>query len=105
QSDQAMHHYLSEPTVMQPRGIDEEGEFGLLAHHRLGLAPDARPDRIDLVERVDGFGLLLVHERLPGPGRGPVRNETIVAQLHRDARRGPQFARYIKDCRKAITGC
>jgi hypothetical protein len=67
-----MHHHLLEPAVMQNRRIDEGRELRLLAHHHLGLSPDARPDGVDLVEGVDGFGLLLAHRRLPArPPAGP----------------------------------
>jgi hypothetical protein len=62
----AMHDHLLEPIVVQHRGIDEGGKLRLLAYHRFCLAPDARPHGVDLVELVDGLGLLLAHACLPG---------------------------------------
>src|SRR5262249_15608665 len=47
--------------VVQDRRIDEGRELGLAAHHLLGLRTDAGPNRIDLVERADGFRLLASH--------------------------------------------
>ena len=44
-----------ERVVMQDGRIDEGRELGLAPHDLLGLVADARPDRIDLVERAAAF--------------------------------------------------
>ena len=47
----AMHDRILQRVVMQDGRIDEGRELGLAPDDLLGLAADARPDRIDLVER------------------------------------------------------
>ena len=60
----AMHDRGLQRVVMQDGRIDEGRELGLAAHGLLGLAADARPDRINLVERVCGSCVSLRHDRL-----------------------------------------
>jgi hypothetical protein len=50
--------------VMQDGRIDEGRELGLATRDLFGLAADARPDRVNLVERTSSR-LLLSHDRLP----------------------------------------
>jgi hypothetical protein len=57
----AMHHRLLERVVMQDRGIDEACKLRLAPRDLFSLFANARPDRIDLVEPVRGFELLLGH--------------------------------------------
>ena len=54
----------SKRVVMQDRRIDEARKLGLAPRDLLGLVADARPDRVDLVEPVDGLELLLGHGSL-----------------------------------------
>src|SRR5262245_13686326 len=49
---------------MQDGGIDEGRELGLVPRDLLGLAADARPDRVYLLEP-PGSHLLLGHDPLP----------------------------------------
>ena len=51
--------------MMQDGRIDEGRKLGLAARDFLGLAADARPDRVHLVERARHSCLLLGHDRLP----------------------------------------
>ena len=77
----AMHDRGFERVVMQDGRIDEGRELGLAPHGLLGLVADARPNRIDLVERVCGSCVSLRHDRLQQlASRG---NSTISAQPNR----------------------
>src|SRR5262245_12790242 len=49
---------------MQDRFINEGRKLRLAPHHFLGLAPDARPNRVHLFERVRRLRLLLGHKLL-----------------------------------------
>ena len=77
----AVDHRGLQRVVVQDRRIDEGRELGLAPHDLLGLAADARPDRVDLVERVGGSRLLLGHDRLPRI-RSRVSSSTIAPSDH-----------------------
>jgi hypothetical protein len=51
--------------VMQDGRIDEGRELGFAPRDLLGLAADARPDRVDRVEPAARLRLMLGHRRLP----------------------------------------
>ena len=57
-----VHHRLFERVVVQDGRIDEARELRLAPHHVFRLMAHARPDRIDLVERVDEPGVMLGHD-------------------------------------------
>ena len=70
----AVHDRRLERVVVQDGRVDEGRELGLAAHDLLGLAADARPDRIDLVERPRGPRLILSHgSSTPDVSRSPHR--------------------------------
>src|SRR5262249_60330434 len=71
----AVHDRRLQRVVMQEGRIDEGRELGLAARGLLGLAANARPDRVNLVERTSPR-LMLSHDRLPHSYRGRLPQST-----------------------------
>src|SRR6185295_9708556 len=72
-----MHDGSFERVMMQNGRIDEGCELSLAADHFLGLATDARPNRIDLAEGICRFCLLSGHHDSPDV---ILTTKTILAQ-------------------------
>ena len=66
---------------MQDGRVDEGRELGLAPHHLFGLAADARPDRIDLVERVRGSCVSLRHTVTPATDLAGNPSHSLPSQI------------------------
>ena len=74
----AVDHRGLQPVMVQDGREDEGRELRLAPHQFLGLATDARPDRVHLVERAPG--LILLPDLMLG--HGPLRELVTPVDRH-----------------------